>query len=371
MIERNKVKLMKVRSFLSVLLLIPIMLFSIAVSATEIHGKADVPYKSMFGSSPSAAMRQEAIEEAKKNAWNRYTSTFNPAKLASYKSAEQEILSNIDEFIIDISIVDEFVNKDSKVFTVAIRASINEAALNSKLNSNAASSGAGGEMISFIFMAREVASLKEFDARRTDVRMDESDLKASGSSGMQGGNATVSEQTATIAQTTTGGSTLRKANEVAYQARSSADVDTALTETLSAYGFDVVGYPDVVANCGGADPSVIESEFSSTDEMSVQTRKSTIDAARSCGVNYMAVGTLDIGLSDIDPVTGSQRVFVSVRSQVWDIAQRLPRRVSSVGPVQYQGLGPDATVAMRNALVEASRQSAMTIVDQLNARGVR
>lgn len=340
--------------------------------ALDVRGKADVPYKRFLGSKPSAEMRQQAIEEAKRNAWNRYTSTFSPAQLASYQAVEEDILANLDDYVIDINILDEQVNKDSKVFTVAIRASINEAALNARLNTEA-SGGVmgGGELFSYVFVAREVSSRQVFDSRRTDIHMDESDMKASQSSSMGGGQAKVSESEMTVSKTTTGGSSLKKADQVSYRIKSSTDVDVALTETLSSYGFDVVGYPDVVASCGGVDPSVIDQEFSETDEMTVQTRKSAIDAARLCEVNYLAVGTLDIGLGDVDPVTGNQRVFVSVRSQVWDISKRLPRRVASVGPVQFQGLGPDNDVAMRNALIEASQQAANTIVQQLNARNVR
>jgi len=258
------------------------------------------------------------------------------------------------------------------VFTVSIRASINEAAFNARLNSEATSSSMGsGELFSYIFVAREVASRQQFDVRRTDVSMDESNMNASQSSNMGANGANVSESSMNVSKTTTGGSSIKKADQVSYRIKSSSDVDTAVTETLSSYGFDVVGYPDIVANCGGADPAVIDEEFSETDEMTVETRKSAIDAARLCEVNYFAVGTLDVGLGDVDPVSGNQRVFVSVRSQVWDIAKRLPRRVASVGPIQYQGLGPNHDVAMRNALIEASQQAANTIVQQLNARGVR
>ena len=84
----------------------------------------------------------------------------------------------------------------------------------------------------------------------------------------------------------------------------------------------------------------------------------------------MATGTLDIGAPDLDPVSGSRRVFVSVRGQVLDLQAKLPRRVASVGPVQYSGLGPDETVAMRNALNKAAKEGARTLVDQLNAKGI-
>jgi hypothetical protein len=174
-----------------------------------------------------------------------------------------------------------------------------------------------------------------------------------------------------MTKTTTGGSTLRQADDRTYRVRSGADVDAAVTETLSGYGFEVVGYPDVYSNCGGPNPDVLNKEFAASDEMTPGSRQSAIASARSCDVKYFSVGTLDIGLSDSDPVTGNKRVYVSVRSQVWDISSKMPRRVASVGPIQYAGLGPDADVASRNALRLAATSSAKTMVDQLNSKGVR
>lgn len=346
-----------------------------AAHATEVRGKADVPYKSgLFSKGPGPELRQQAINEAKTVAWKRYTSSFNPARMHSYQTVENDILSNLDQYLIDISILDETVTQDSQLFSVAIRASINEAALNAKLNAagtSASGNVGGGELFSFVFVAREVESLKSFDARRTDIRMEENELSANQQSAARGGAASIDESSTSMRKTTHGGSTMRKANELSYRIRSGSDVDAAMTETLSGYGFDVVGYPDVVANCGGTSPDMINKEFSETDEMSIDSRKGAINAARDCDVNYFAVGTLDIGLSDLDPVTGNQRVNVSVRGQVWDISKKLPRRIASVGPVQYAGLGPDSEVAMRNALRLSAAQSAKVIVDQLNAKGLR
>jgi hypothetical protein len=346
-----------------------------AANATEVRGKADLPYKGgLFSKGPDAELRQQALDEAKVIAWKRYTSTFSPARMQSYQRVEKEIIANLDQYLIDISILDELVNKDTQLFSVAIRASINEAVLNAKLNTAGVSAGGNvgaGELFSFIFVAREIESLKSFDARRTEIRLEENELSANQQGAARGGSASIDEFTTSLSKTTQGGSTLRKANELTYRIRSGSDVDAAMTETLSGYGFDVVGYPDIVANCGGTSPDMIKKEFSETDEMSIDSRKGAIDAARSCDVNYFAVGTLDIGLNDVDPVTGNQRVHVSVRGQVWDISKRLPRRIASVGPVQYAGLGPDPEVAMRNALRLSASQSAKVIVDQLNAKGLR
>jgi uncharacterized protein with GYD domain len=148
------------------------------------------------------------------------------------------------------------------------------------------------------------------------------------------------------------------------------DVTAAMSDVLDTSGFEVAAYDDVVANCGGVDRSSVMNEFSASDDMSGQTRRSVIAASRQCGASLFATGTIDVGVQDTDPVSGNKRVYVSVRGQVWDIRQPLPRMVASVGPVQFAGLGPDDTVATRNALNLASRAAAKTLVDQLNAKQI-
>ncbi len=345
-----------------------------SAQAMDVRANAQVPFKGgVFSSGPDAQERQQAVDAAKLKAWQRYTATFNPARMQSYKAIEKDVLAHIDDYIIDLNILDETVDKDAKRVSISIRASINESALNARLNAVGAGTAklGGGNLFSFIFVARQAASHKAFDARRSDIRMEESALSASQNGSLSGGAAAVKESSTGMTKTTTGGSTQRRADDITYRIQPSADVDAAMTETLTGYGFDVVGYPDVVANCGGSSPDRIKDEFVASDEMTVNTRKGAIDAARTCSVNYFATGTLDVGMQDVDPVTGNKRVYVSVRGKVWDISGRLPRQVASVGPIQYAGLGPDAEVAARNALRLASESSAKVMVDQLNSRGLR
>jgi hypothetical protein len=59
-----------------------------------------------------------------------------------------------------------------------------------------------------------------------------------------------------------------------------------------------------------------------------------------------------------------------VRGQVWDVTRRLPKKVASVGPIQFSGLGPNPKVAKSNALILASREASRELVNQMNAKGL-
>ena len=214
-------------------------------------------------------------------------------------------------------------------------------------------------LFTFLFMARKATSITQFDEKRTDVRVRVNTTP--GSVGFVSG--TQMEQT--------GGSTQRKADAVTYEVTSSQDIDSAMGEVLTTAGIEYAAYDDVMINGHGPDPAVIKPEFVHKDDLSAQTRAKIINAARKCDVRYLATGTIDIGVNDVDPVSGNRRVYVSVRANLWDISTTLPRKVGSVGPVQFSGLGPDQSVASRNALIIAAKETALSLVDQLNAKGVR
>jgi hypothetical protein len=150
----------------------------------------------------------------------------------------------------------------------------------------------------------------------------------------------------------------------------SADLDAAMSEILSPNGFEIIGYGDVVSECGGVEKTIIDAEFIEKNDIQRESQKSATDASRKCEVKYLSVGTLDIGAPGRDSVTGDTVITVSVRAQVKDIEKKLPKTVASIGPIQASGTGSDEQVAGRNALKNAAIEAAKALVNQLNAKGL-
>lgn len=340
----------------------------------NVSGKSSQIYESeMFSSGPSDEFKDTSITKAKRAAWEKYTQSFSPSKMKSYRQIESSILKNIDDYIIEVSVIHEKEDDVAKRYTVFVRATINTAKFDAKLSevSNAGSMRSGsGSLFSFIFVARQVDSIKSFDAKHTQIEMKDGSSYEKESGAQHDGSTVGSHEYKNISKNTTGGSTTKKSDQVAYRILSADSVDTSMNQVLTASGFEVVGYEDVVSECGGSEPSNIKAEFTQSNTISRIARRNAIKGARECEVSYFAVGTLDVGLSEVDPVSGLQRTYVSVKSQVWNIDKRLPRKIASVGPVQYQGLGPNARVAQTNALKLAAKNVANEIVNQLNAKGL-
>jgi hypothetical protein len=322
----------------------------------------------MFSSSkPTDQEKAKALAAAKASAWKNFVAGLDSSQQRVIAAHETDVFANPDKFIIDLVTLDTYKDKENKRLEVVVRVAYNDEAVNQAVQS-ASAAGAGqptankDSVFTFLFMARKATSLRQFDARRTDVTKTESVVAVSADGG-----------TSTTQASERGGSNLSKEDAVTFAVTSSRDLDSAMGDVLSSSGVDYVSYDDVVATCNGLPKSAFENEYVNSDELSPQTRMSIIKASQACDVRYLATGTVDTGLPAVDPVTGNQRIYVSVRAELWDINkdQKLPRKVGSVGPKQYAGLGPNAAVAARNALNSAAQETAKQLRDQLVAKGIR
>ena len=333
----------------------------------EVKGVGTTQYEGGFLSSskPSDKEQQAALTSAKLTAWKNFVARLNPSEQGMIQRNEATVLANLDRFISDVVVLDTQKNPEMKTLTIAVRVAFNDEVVRQFLQGLSVGNGqqatrSKDSLFSFLFMARKQTSIKQFDAKRTDV------AKAVAARTVHADGSISGE-----AMVQSGGNTERKEDAINWAITSSQDLDAAMGEVVSSSGIEYVGYDDIVSNCAGLPVKKFQNEFVSADEMSPKTRSQVLAAARTCDVRYFATGTVDSNVASIDPVSGNQRVFVSVRAQLWDISGKLPRKVGSVGPKQFSGLGPDQSVASRNALSDAAHETAKILVDQLNAKGIR
>jgi len=339
-----------IRLLLVGIITVILFLSTAAFASPMVNGKSTINYKnSFFSSSPNEQVKAVAVKLAKRQAWEKYIQGFSPAKLTLYREVEPKILESLDIYLLKVNIIDEKTDEENNRYSVTVRVTINEARLQTVF-ADAASKGkqksGKSELFSYLFVAREQNSVVSYDKTRIKTQIKRGD------------------------QSMTSGSTEKTADKVEYRLLGAGTIDASMNQTLTTAGFEVVNYEDVVSECGGTEPKEIRETFTVSDSITREQRKTAIKAAKTCQVSYFAVGTLDVVMADTDPVTGNKRVYVSVKSQVWNIKDRLPKQVSSVGPIQYQGLGPNDLVAQNNALSLATESVAKEIINQLNAKGL-
>lgn len=332
-----------------------------------------------FGMRLSPEVRAKALEQARINALEAHVAQSGPARLRLFEERREEFLADINRFILASVTLSEDEDRKAKRYTIVIRADINAALLQAKFDAGSATASAHASersILSFVFVARSQDSVQRFQDRQYE-RVDASrSVEEKTTEGESFGRSTISTSGG-ISQTgstsvTRGGSTTQRSDAILWKVANANEINTSMIGQFSAAGYEVVEAEYVEAESNGLlNVANIRRDFSTGNDLQANTLRDTANGFRAAGIPYFAIGTLDIGMKDIDPVTGSVRVHVTVTGKVMDVTSRFPRTVSSVGPVQFAGLGPTESVARTNALQQAAEQAAQQIVNELNNRDVR
>jgi hypothetical protein len=361
----------------SILILGTLTVFSTAHAQTVSEkGTATLTYT---GWSLGAQQRQEALHKAEANALERYVADTNAARSRLFDAQRDRFVAHIDDYILGTTVLNEEQDKAAKTYSVVIRADINSTRLMNDLGNGSAPASAvaatGHGTITFLFLARSQSSVQHFDNKvdkRTDVDESLSKSTHEGES-VKSHSIDTSDgmQQHTSETVTTGGSSIQKADKVAWAVSNSGDINTAMTGIFSDAGYDVVEADQVEGASGGmVNIANIRDAYSHGNDLPSTVMYSTTQGVQRAGIGFLALGTLDVGMPDHDPVSGNVRVSVVVTGKVFNVQGRFARTLASIGPVQYAGLGPDASVAQTNALKEASSHAAQQMVDELNNKGI-
>lgn len=360
------------------LALLALLCLSSVANAKIVSGKgmATVSYS---GWTLGASERQSALTKAKVNALQRYVADSNDAMGRMFEAREAQLTANIGSYVLDATVLSAQQDKSAKTYTVVVRADIDANRLMNDLGSGAASAtdvaAHAHETVTFLFVARQQASVQSFDAkvyRRTDTHDGMShDTDEGESIHAHNIGTSASENRDSVSATTTGGSVTRKADKVAWQLANTDQINTIVTGVFSNAGYDVVDASQVQgASNGLLNVTAIQQAYSHGNDLPPATQVDATRGVQQAGVRYLALGTLDVGMSSTDPVSGNQRDYVTVTAKLYDVSGRFARTVASIGPTQVAGLGPDPSIAQTNALQQSAKQVAQQMVDQLNNKGI-
>lgn len=350
---------------------------------TEFKGSSKIPYeKKGFSSKPPAEALQKSRDAAIQAAWDRYISQcFQAGRMQQYLQLEDQVVASFDRLI---SVKNERtdINKDSKEISSRVVITVNKALLDGMFTAGSGSASGGEQSVMvWIFAARQAmrtegGTIKKFDDRRVKINTSESAATGSQTEVIDGSQAIVAEESETMSRTERGGSTTKRGDIVTattrdYELIPTADIDAKISSVLSLNSYEPYEYVDILNECGGAEVELVQQELAMNGDMSRETRRAVILAMRDCGVDYLAIGTIDVNTPVPDDVQGGYRVNVSVNGQVLDVSNRLPKKVAVIGPVQKRSGGIEDNEAMRNALSIAGDTVGNEIVSRLNAKGIQ
>lgn len=343
-------------------------------------------------------VRTEAVRQASINALDRYFAEANQKKAKNYELIRASMVADIEQYVLSVAVLSEDIDGQpldkmrkatSGLYTVVVRADINANRVNNELISQSAIANTAvrdKSLLTFVFVARQQTSIQSFDDKvytRTDMQattdgsasienqitesesISENAITLKDSQSIKG-NANLNSTVAV----TSGGSTTTKADVVQWDVTRASEVNSVMSGIFTNAGYEVVEAEYLEEDSSGLiNIANIQADYATGNDLSSETKRSLASGVRDLDIPYVALGTLDVGMKSTDPVTGLTRVHVTVTGKVLDVTGRFPKTASSVGPVQFAGLGNDETVARTNALKLAAEAAAKQLTDELNARG--
>ena len=356
------------------------------------RGKASVTYEgSVFGTKASPEVKERALKAAQVKAVEFYYAEAGESQSANFDAIRDKVAASLDAFILDTTVLDEQDQTDKRTYTVTVRTSINVAKLRNAVKAGSATQAvAKGDKskLTFLFVSRQVDSEKVFDDRvykRVDQTVKVDAKGAASKNGVEGEsvrggrvgtNASVNRSAGIEAKRTdtieTGGSTTRKASESTWRIFPSANLNATFTGIFASAGFKVLeaAYVEPYTN-GLLKIKNVENDYKSDNDLDPATLRDIVRGLQAAQIPYLAFGTLDVGLTDTDPASGLMRVAVTVTGKILDLSTGIPENLSTVGPVQYAGIGPTEAEARGNALKKAADSAARELVSQLTNIGLR
>lgn len=365
---------MSLKKIIKALSFIIIALFVQTVHAeVSTKGMAEITYDSW--GSPDDKDINEAKRLAINSAISIWASKQGASFLKNYESVRQEIENKPKDYVLGTSLIDEEINKDKKTYRIVLKVILDDTRIKNLVSSSsdvAQTSEDDLSYMTFVFVSRRQGTVQKFDDKvykRTDVEnsSDGEEFEDASASGLE-----FSSTSSTTSKETSGGSTTQRSDKIEYQVSSSNEISIAMTEVFSSNGFEVVEAEYLEEETGGLlSIDAFKGDFSYGDDISGKTKRNAAKGAKMLDIPYMAIGTLDIGMKDKDPSSGLTRIFVTVTGKLISVKKRFPKTIASVGPVQFAGIGPNQSVAERNALKLASKNAATELVNQMNAKGVK
>lgn len=348
--------------------------------AASVRTTFEVGYETgFFSDSPNEETRKKILPVAKAEIWKSYVGRQDTSTIRMIDTKKEEIQKRLDEIVTNVEFIDESIDKNARKMKFVVRAVVNDNVLATMLSAGGAKSGEGSAF-GFLILPRIQAEAKSFDATvvkkasastaLVNEKIDAEQVKDADGGASE--RVVQGEQVTMTAKAKTSGSTTRKAQKVKWALGDAKDVDSNISKYLTEAGYEPASYADVAAECGSVKTAEVRSDLlaSETAELSDDVRKLVFDAMRKCEQKFFAIGTLDFDSIEQDRNSGGVRARAVVNVQVYELTRKIPRKVASVGPVDYYGVGPREDGARSDALKQSAKEAALQIVNQLRSKGL-
>lgn len=336
-----------------------------SVQATDYKGVGRVTYKGGLDAKERLLAEQEGIKAALKS----WVSEVHPSHINNFIKIQDSLFENIDQYVLSHVVVDSDKDRSTRQYTVVVRANLNEPLiLNALLGPSSAATEGEGELISFVFVAREVIGQRSKTQESTIQR--KSEEKSVGKS-ISEDEASKSKGQTRVAELSSEKTSFR--DKALWDVSTANEIDVAMGSVLTNANYLTVDAAILEEETGyQLSRDNFMNDYKVGQDLTPQTLREAVKGLRDLEdpIRYFAIGTLDIDEEIQSNATGLVNVPVSVTGQVLDIKRR-GAAVAKVGPIQIIGEGPTFITAKNNALKLAGEKAAQVIVAQLSGKNIR
>jgi len=293
-------------------------------------GAASVPAAATAASEQD---RAAALNAAKLAAWRSYLAMPGQNETVDQIRANEKIfLDQLDNLLVDVVTVDEQFNKDSRRYSIRIKATVAESVVNSIIRgfskaspSQGAAPGGnalGGSPIMFLGMAREANVVRSFDEKKTNIIEVKNDSEAMRSKQSAGGHNVQQSMSMERSQEVTGGNRERKRDLVTYQIGNVGVLNSKLPRVLLQNGIKASPYAFLMRTCRLPDPDNFSKQYANSEqgELPSKVLAQIQENLANCGrVRYWVFASMDTGGYRVDPNTGLNLATVTVNVQLYEV----------------------------------------------------
>ncbi|MBV67837.1 MAG: hypothetical protein CMG26_05735 [Candidatus Marinimicrobia bacterium] len=269
-------------------------------------------------------LHEATMEKAKKKAWRRFVSKQEDDVIDTYDDNEDEILENLDEFILDMSVLNQECDKSSKTYELIVRLTVDDRAFKrflTKATGNTSRQGALAGQTTLILLYPRVVS-KTIDAKRADVSETISSFEGDEVSDVNESSASITERSVSKTAKIKGGSTTASRN--LYKMGNQQDAQASATRALRRFKMRATFPANMVARSErmGVDASFLNTlrdEFIQEGNYSFNTLANLENFSMDIGAyQYIVLGSIDLSEARTDQQSGLPRVTAIVNIELYE-----------------------------------------------------
>ena len=335
------------------------------------------------GYAPSAKEMDKAKKRALGAALENYISKLDSSKTRKVREMRGELRSRVSE-LVSISSIDAEPQPESSSIQYFVRANVNDRLFDEILFSNVEINETGeGSLFGFIVLPRIQESVESFGAtvneravsKSGSVTQKERDDVISDNGEALSESVSERSKSKSVASKQTSSSVVRKSNQAQWRIANATPSDSQINKHFTNNGYELIDFNDIMDNCGTDDLSAdgVREDLlaSKSGTLSRGVNRALTQVVKACDVPLFGVGVIDIDSIMTDRNSGGITASVVVNIQVKDYSRRLPKKVASVGPQRFKGIGASQEAAIDAALIEAASKASDLILSQLKTKRIR